>query len=437
MARSTNGFANISVDQISLDLNNPRHEPLSTQAEVIEYLCRNADIDRLVRDIVEHGVNPLGRFGVKTSKKGGSKPQYIVFDGNRRLCALMLLREPELAPSSLRKNFEDLSNGWTPVDNVECWICDDEEIIKHWLRRQHHGYDGGVGQKPWEAEQKAQHSGKRSRNAMALALLNWAQGEGLIGDGDRKGKITTIQRYLGNAVVRTALSIDSNDPEKIAKNWTDEKSKVAPRLFIKDVMQEGSSVNSRNDAKSIGSYARELMSRVEAKKKDVQSEVPQTPEVPPVEVEAPRKFRKIPPKHLQEPESLSYNEKIFNKLKRVRMSKARNIYYSICRISLNDHAPLLAIGIWALMEIIAKRMGSGPNISFRAYLSKKKLQDLGFNDERKIRVLSEVLQRVQDSGNTTKHDEASGTVDRRQLENDWETLDKLLLACIKSIEEEQ
>ena len=99
----------INIKDIFLDLENPRHEPYQSQEEVIEYLCQNEYVFALAQDIVIMGVNPLEIMAIipNTDNYSDDGAQtYIIAEGNRRLCALKLLDDPELAPSNERKNFK-------------------------------------------------------------------------------------------------------------------------------------------------------------------------------------------------------------------------------------------------------------------------------------------------------------------------------------------
>ena len=81
-------------------------EPYKTEAEVIEYLCRHEQVYSLARDIAKIGINPLEIFAVTPAdKKSGRNQSFIVAEGNRRMCALKLLADPDLAPAKYRKDF--------------------------------------------------------------------------------------------------------------------------------------------------------------------------------------------------------------------------------------------------------------------------------------------------------------------------------------------
>ena len=93
----------VEVDRIFLDQENPRHKPYKTQAEVIDYLCNHESILSLARDIAKYGLNPIEQFALLDDDESDEdNPAYIVAEGNRRICALKLLHDPDLAPAKLR-----------------------------------------------------------------------------------------------------------------------------------------------------------------------------------------------------------------------------------------------------------------------------------------------------------------------------------------------
>lgn len=69
----------VDFDKVSLDLENPRHEPYADEEEAIEYLCENEDVLALARDIVTHGLNPLELFGLLKI----DSDEYVVAEGIR------------------------------------------------------------------------------------------------------------------------------------------------------------------------------------------------------------------------------------------------------------------------------------------------------------------------------------------------------------------
>ena len=124
----------VSVDRIFLDQENPCFAKLKAQSEVIKYLCENEYVYAIAKDIAKNGLNPLEIFALVPDKM--SENVYTVAEGNRRLCAMKLLNDPELAPNStLKKDFAELSKEWHEVESLPSIVFQSREDVKIWLDR--------------------------------------------------------------------------------------------------------------------------------------------------------------------------------------------------------------------------------------------------------------------------------------------------------------
>ena len=83
--------------------------------------------------------------------------KFEVFDGNRRVTCLKLLKDPHRAPTEeLQTYFKALSDkdDFEPITLIECRIEDDAEVIDEILERRHTGSQGGIGQSNWDDRAK-------------------------------------------------------------------------------------------------------------------------------------------------------------------------------------------------------------------------------------------------------------------------------------------
>ena len=97
----------VSLKQLSFHPANPRLPELgnhSSAREIIHEMCTRAKIEVLARAIAEKGYFRNDRLIVL---KEDSK--HIVYEGNRRLCALKVLAEPDLVPAPMQKTFKRLA----------------------------------------------------------------------------------------------------------------------------------------------------------------------------------------------------------------------------------------------------------------------------------------------------------------------------------------
>jgi len=140
------------VSKLRFDPKNPRlpyskHDE-GDQEEVLEWMIREASIIELMGSISENGYFPGEPLLV--AKTDGD--YFEVVEGNRRLAALMLLLEPNLAPIR-KKSVKKVSDeeGEKPKE-VPVIIYDEREEILDYL-----GYRHITGIKEWGALQKARY----------------------------------------------------------------------------------------------------------------------------------------------------------------------------------------------------------------------------------------------------------------------------------------
>ena len=84
----------VLIDDLILDLGNPRFDGLESQREALEKILVNQGkkLVNLAEDIATQGLSPAHRMIAIKSK--GLKGKFTVMDGNRRLTALKILSNP-------------------------------------------------------------------------------------------------------------------------------------------------------------------------------------------------------------------------------------------------------------------------------------------------------------------------------------------------------
>jgi hypothetical protein len=418
----------IEVDRIFLYEENPRHEPIETEPEIIAYLCRDESVYNLARSISDAGPNPLELLGLVEIAGSGGKKNYQSWEGNRRVCAIKLLNDPDRAPAHLRKDFARLSaaSAHVPIKKIISVVFDDHDDLKFWMGIIHDGAQAGVGRLDWPAPAKARHFGVSSRNRLALAVLDAAEAMGLIEKEERDGKLTTAQRFLNNSVVREAIGIDSSNADDIAYNRPLEDFQKQLGRFMTD-LKEGVRVTSRNNQQQIESYGRAL-----ARSKDISDQRTEPQSLKTAATpgkQKPKAKRKAKPKPTRRLAHLEYNKELATALEALRSHKLESLYGSICNVRI-EHTPLLTVGVWAFVESLCALAGKTETTDFVGFYSNQKLSDLGFKEKGTIR---DALTRVQRNGNSTKHHDIAASFDGRQLNNDLETIAPLLIKTLESI----
>lgn len=413
----------VPVGRIFLGLSNPRHEPYDTETKAIARLCEKEDVYPLARDIVKHGLNPLERLAlVPLGKRRGGAISYYAAEGNRRLCALKLLNDPDLAPANLRKAFERLAEEWSPVITaVSGAIFDDIESVDLWLDRIHNGPQGGIGRKDWNAEQKQRFDGG-SKNKAAQALLDYAEAEKMITPEERVGKLTTVQRFLGNDIFREVIGFDQGNSDDVGRTRPKPEFDILVKRFIRDLVDR-KHVNSRMNKDSIIRYARPLASisgvtssRVEPESLSL-SDQSKT-----------RGTRQKKPKKPERARYVKYEDEIFVALKSLGNEKLSSLYHSICSVDLDPHTPIVAIGTWSFFETLTACAGRHDGVSFESFLSNNKLKSYGIGGE--LSSVREAMGRIRAYGNTTKHRPIAAIFNGDQLNNDMTALKAVILKCI-------
>lgn len=257
-----NNQIRLKVLDIYLDALNPRHDPIHDQPDIISHLVRKEKVRNLARDISQKGISPIELFAVVRDEKG----TYIAVEGNRRLCALTLLNDPDSAPDADRQYFKKLAAESLVIPTeVNCVEFANREVADAWVIRRHGGEQDGVGTRQWDANQIARHQSKRDKpnyNALALSVIDYAVSEGLLPAQSSDKILTTVARYLGNPYFRKTLGIVSaRSDSDVIINVTYEDFDRVIHKFFQDLMKPKSSVNSRSNKDDWEAYAATLVSK--------------------------------------------------------------------------------------------------------------------------------------------------------------------------------
>ncbi|MEH5526317.1 hypothetical protein PO604_24175 [Raoultella planticola] len=247
----------VNVLDLYLDSKNPRHDPINDRGEIINYLVRNEKIKVLAKSISENGTSPLESLAVMENDNGN----LIALEGNRRVCALTLLNDPELCPENERSYFRRLAEHSSVIpETVECILFSSREDANKWIELRHNGEQDGAGLLTWNATQKTRHFGS-SDNTLALKLLDYAEKKGFIDKQRRDGVLTTASRFLGNPIFRSTIGVKTgrSDPNVVIDVPRDEFDRVL-EVFIKDLIGGSNNVTSRSKKDDWEDYAKKLKS---------------------------------------------------------------------------------------------------------------------------------------------------------------------------------
>lgn len=167
---------NISMDLLLLSDGNPRLDPSLGEDESISNMVKdqNDKLYELALDIVEYGLNPLDTIGVFPSETYIG--YYEVGEGNRRMCALKLLMNPDRLQylnHSLYTKFQTLAKAYVVPDSLEVAVFDNEASIHHWMEIRHMGEQSGKGLSKWNSIQKSRFKRMQTGSDALLDFWDW------------------------------------------------------------------------------------------------------------------------------------------------------------------------------------------------------------------------------------------------------------------------
>lgn len=258
----------VSFSKLHFDPVNPRGEPEPDEEKIRELFGSQPETLILATHLAENGQNPLDRLGIIEHPK--LPGHFVIREGNRRLCAMQLLRDPDRAPTeATRKAFQKVASTGRPIsDGVQAVLFHEKHKARVWMSVKHEGPQGGLGTLQWGSREKTRFNREgttgitrpKNPNRQAEALLTYAVKEGLITLEERELiALTTITRYLPN--IRTALALLNT--EDCTTNARPAEFNAALQRFLKDAKDTGTpgvraSVHSRSSSAQRTEYAETL-----------------------------------------------------------------------------------------------------------------------------------------------------------------------------------
>lgn len=237
----------LAISELMLDVENPRTGVLASQSEAIRMMLTGSEgkkIVSLAEDIAMRGlgVNPIV---VLKNDEG----RYVVKDGNRRIAALKLLGNPNLAPDSLYKTkFTSIKNE-APNENIPsavvCLEAPDLQSAHDHMELDHNGEQGGIGHVDWGTYEKgnfAELIGGKSSERLARAIRKLLENEGVL--DVRQAPLTNLSRLFSPAATQSRVGF-SWDPQKGSIIFVEPRDKVLSILkgIVSDFADGSKNVN--------------------------------------------------------------------------------------------------------------------------------------------------------------------------------------------------
>lgn len=208
----------IAVADLKLDGINPRHAEAASQRQAFAALTATGPgkLLALARHIAKNGLNPIDRFAVIRDEDGSP----IALEGNRRVAALKMLVNPDLASgSSIETAIKKLAATSSVPHRVDCMVFATREEAQPWLELRHTGQNSGAGVVPWNAEATQRfHGRKGTQAAKALAFAD-AVAKAYPSNLQlrtsltkvRRDRLTTLGRLISDPQFRSALGLKLED----------------------------------------------------------------------------------------------------------------------------------------------------------------------------------------------------------------------------------
>lgn len=451
----------IDIGRLQLNLANPRHEEVEGRDEAMIELLQNEQVLELARDIVElGGINPMERMGVfpiEGTEVDGEQ-FYATAEGNRRLCALLLLDDPDAVPAAMPnrvryvRQFSRLAEDIDPLETIPCVVFDDMDAARPWLERLHNGARDGTGRRRWTPEQQARNTGDRTNRA-ATQLRDLAISLGIVTGNQLARTTTTQQRFISNVRFRQAVGIVRLVDGSLERTscWTD--FELMLRQFMHDIVDGRINSRSHNNRQQIDEYAQALEEIDGLERRNVpqgqleqrDDEAAECDDAEDDEAEQDdRDDRDVPDDDTDDDDevvdghrrrrriAIGEDAEILAALHRLGNEKLIDLYGSIATVRHPKHTLLAVIGCWSFLETLTRAHGRNERTAFDAYINSR-VQALGVeNDpERGLRRLS--LDWISNGGNVTKHDWQGAAYDHRQLYNAMDALKPIIVAMVDDI----
>lgn len=343
---------NLKIDQLELDLWNPRINKAEGQYEVMQRIIEDQDIKLavLAESIAEDGLNPMDRLLVMKSQRKG---KFIVLEGNRRTLALKILHSPAVLTGldvrpGLRKRLEKAAEGFegSSIEPIDAFEVADRTEAAPWLLLRHSGENEGKGIVDWSGV-----AGKRFRGAdPALQALDFVRQHAPLSDeqkellGDRF-PITTLDRLLSTPAVRKQIGVEIKDGKLITSLPAEEVMKPL-RSIVLDLAEKKVNVTKLKLRDQQIDYVTHKIDGADMRKKTsnarplegiTESDFP----VPPPKAAAKRAQRATPrhnivPKHCRLNVTNSKTEEIYNELRKMRLDTFPNAIAVMLRVFMEN-----------------------------------------------------------------------------------------------------
>ena len=253
----------IKLENLLIDLRNPRYDPRHSQQEALKTIAVDQGIKlvNLAEDILDKGLNPSELPMVTPDEPG----KFIILEGNRRVAALKLLSSQSLLKSLEQELPAYLDKRWQALqeqdsdsvpDEIDCVVLSQEDA-HHWILIKHTGENEGVGVLGWDGRATHRFRGE----SPALQAIERVENSPYIDDDTReklpKIAITNVERILVTPEARQLLGVDVKGSQLIIKS-PEEDAVARLSIIVSDVANRHIRVSDLDTKEQRVRYAEEV-----------------------------------------------------------------------------------------------------------------------------------------------------------------------------------
>lgn len=254
----------IPLQNLLIDLQNPRYDPRSSQRDALTKIARDQGekLLNLAEDILDKGLN-YSDIPIVTPEKDDT---FTVLEGNRRVVALKLMSSPTLVESlglsqTFSRKFKELcENAKGQLPTIIGCVVMTREDANYWIQLKHTGENKGIGVVSWDGAATQRFRG----NSPALQAIDLIRESNYIDQETRqkleKIPITNIERILGTPDARDLLGVQVTNQQLVLKHPEDEAlARLA--IVVCDVANRRIKVTDLDTWQQRVDYAQEVASR--------------------------------------------------------------------------------------------------------------------------------------------------------------------------------
>lgn len=294
----------VAIDELLLDQENPRIDTVVSQAMALRGLIRlsSKHFQKMMASIKTHGLDPGDLFYLVDESEETGVEGYTVLDGNRRVAALKVLRQPTLlsgtgAPDNVVKKLRDEATGFDPgiVGNERsCILFESRSEAEDWILRRHGRDLGGEERIAWGPLEIQRFQGDHS----VLDIIDFMERNGGYSTEEWESVRTKLQRksyalrrFLDSKIGIATLGLGEEKSEREVKptsTRTPEFLSAILRRLLDDVVSGKIDTRQYNKASQIKKYFDDLPSELQPGNSDGSSQPTQFNELDIEPVEKPK-----------------------------------------------------------------------------------------------------------------------------------------------------